>query len=266
MLEGAVDPAFENFTAPPLIQAWLEELSAAPNIGGSPSGHLDTIYERSDGRLRFIIPALNVPALRAETSSDTGLSLAEGSRITMMTSIEGMAYGWLLKAFSPFMRGGRRIECIIASPGPQITRDGVTFVIGGPSTNPVTERILASMQYPDTTIAKAPDYGDVITYKGEEFKTQYANRLRNRDFSFLMYHPDFELFVCAGTSPFGTAGAVSMLAEPQEGEGTQDIADLIIKRQSFRAIGEVEILSETFWMFKRVARIDLEANGSGVAA
>jgi hypothetical protein len=182
----------------------------------------------------------------------------------MMTSIEGMAYGWLLKAFSPFLRGGQRIECIPAYQGQQLTQGIATFVLGGPSTNLITERIFASMRYPDTTIAKAPDYGDVITYKGEEFKTQYANGLRTRDFSFLMYHPNFELFICAGTSPFGTAGAVSMLAEPQEGEGTQDIVDLIIKRQPFRAIGEVDILSETFWMFKRVVRIDREANSSEV--
>lgn len=263
MREGAVDPAFENFQAPPLIQAWLEQLPASLDVVRSASPHLEAIYERSGGQLRFIVPALDVPALESEASKDTGLSPAEGSRLTMMTSLEGMAYGWLLKAFSPFMSGGRRIECIPAHRG-HITRGIATFILGGPSTNPLTERILASMRHPDTTTAKDTDYGDIITYKGEEFKTQYLRGFRNRDFSFLIYNSDYELFICAGTSPFGTAGAVSMLAEPQEGEGTRGISELIMNRQPFRAIGEVEIITETDWQFKRVVRIDLDASGTGI--
>jgi hypothetical protein len=106
---------------------------------------------------------------------------------------------------------------------------------------------------------KAADYGDIITYKGEEFKTQFQGGFRTRDFSFLIYRPDFELFVCAGTSPFGTAGAVSMLTEPREGIGVQDIPTLIINRQQFLAIGDVDIITETLWRFKSVIHIYSES-------
>jgi hypothetical protein len=198
-------------------------------------------------------------------SDDTKLSSPDPSMITMMTSVEGMAYGWLLKAFSPIIRGGQDIQCLMPNQtgGVDATGGTATFVIGGPSTNEETKNIFGRMLRPDMTIEKAGDYGDVITYKGKKFETEFQNGLRTRDFSFLLYHPDYELFVCAGTSPFGTAGAVSMLTEPREGIGVQDIPELIINRKQFLAVGNVDIGSPTFWKFKSVMDIYVESNGAG---
>jgi hypothetical protein len=54
-----------------------------------------------------------------------------------------------------------------------------------------------------------------------------------------------------------------MLTEPQEGQGVQVIPEHIKSRKPFVAVGEVEIYSETYWMFKRILRISLETGEDG---
>ena len=53
------------------------------------------------------------------------------------------------------------------------------------------------------------------------------------------------------------------LIEPHEDQKVDTIHEYINNRQSFVAIGEVEITSETRWRFKKVLRISPEANGAG---
>jgi hypothetical protein len=138
-MEGStVDTTYERLTAAPSVVAWLERLADTPDLGRRLSPHLQAIYERSKGNLRVIIPAFKI-----EAGGDSTPASTESSMVTMMTSVEGMAYGWLLKAFSPIMKGGQKIECLTAYQGQTFAQGVATFLIGAPSTNENTKQIFS---------------------------------------------------------------------------------------------------------------------------
>jgi hypothetical protein len=217
------DPLFQS-----KLLTWRRELRI-------PSRHLQAIYERSSEQIRVIIPRL------------TGGT---------MTAVEGLAFGWLLKALSPMMKPHQRIDCLMPSPNEMFNQGSATFLIGSPSTNEQIRSIIARWYHANIITEATQDYSDIITYNGREYRTQFANGMRSCDFSFLIYRSEYEYFVCTGTSSFGAAGAVSMVTEPHEDEKVKLIHQYINERRSFVAIGEVEINSEIHWAFQKVLEFD----------
>lgn len=205
------------------------------------SGHLFSLYRRT-GEVRVIIPA------REEVAEPNGY------RMSLQTTVEGMAYGWLLKAYLPLLKPNEKVECQLAHRASGVGPDVASILMGNTKSNPITAQFLAGF-LPETTIESVGNSLYRISHGQESYESEQSMGLHVADYALLAFDSDQQTIACFGTSPYGVAGAVSMLVEANEKGGTDHVASRITENVSFLAVGRVTVVSETDWIFDRVVQI-----------